>query len=377
LAVASLGAALAAGGEAWTQDPDPSDAPAEETREDRKRREQEERAREYLIRRETERARRQLASEGKLPAETAAAEAEEEEEGERRAVGEAAVEAPAAGSAAAAADTEPAEPAPAANDRAANPTATHVPVVVPRTPSPVAAAPAPTRSAAKPAPVAHTESPSPATNPEGLASPAEVASAGRDADAKKKRPAKNPSLPSGLARAQRSVRGAKLGQDPTVQVYLGMVDRQEASPHQLAALGSFLAQNGMFDEALAYYHVAIQIEEKDPLLWLNLGTLHRQRNELSAALSAYGEALRLDPNNALGHYNVGAILDSTGDYQGAIDQYKIALTLDPALGDPAVNPQAANNERLLAVKLLLYRENAGSLGLPLVEIPTAGADRNE
>jgi tetratricopeptide (TPR) repeat protein len=130
----------------------------------------------------------------------------------------------------------------------------------------------------------------------------------------------------------------------------------------------------MLDEALAYYQVAIHLERKDPLLWLNLGTLHRQRNELSAALGAYGETLALDPNNALARYNVGAILDATGDYQGAIDQYKIALTLDPSLGDPAVNPQAANNERLLAVKLLLYREQAGSLGLPLVAIPPATPD---
>ena len=48
--------------------------------------------------------------------------------------------------------------------------------------------------------------------------------------------------------------------------------------------------------------------------------------------------------------------------------FKIALTLDPTLGDPAYNPQAANNERLLAVKMLLYREQVGTLGLPLSDV---------
>ena len=37
----------------------------------------------------------------------------------------------------------------------------------------------------------------------------------------------------------------QLAQDPTVQEYLVMIDEQLASPHQLAAFGSFLAQNGM------------------------------------------------------------------------------------------------------------------------------------
>jgi hypothetical protein len=43
--------------------------------------------------------------------------------------------------------------------------------------------------------------------------------------------------------------------------------------------------------------------------------------------------------------------------------------LEPKLGDPQVNPQAANNERLLAVKLMLYKQQTGNLGLPLVDIP--------
>jgi tetratricopeptide (TPR) repeat protein len=313
-------------------DDDPTSAAS---REERKRR-QEDRALENILKRERELARRQLASEGKLIEEAAA---------------------PALPDAVAPAADEPVEAADTGNEMV------DVPATRAERPAPAAE------------PVQAEEDPATAANQEPATQPVPAPPA--PTDARKKRTAKPGSLPSGLARAQRSIRGTRLGQDPTVQVYLDMVDRQEASPPQLAALGSFLAQNGMLDEALAYYHVAIHLEKKDPLLWLNLGTLHRQRNELSAALSAYGETLALDPNNALARYNVGAILDSTGDYQGAIDQYKIALTLDPSLGDPAVNPQAANNERLLAVKLLLYQEQAGSLGLPLVEIPPSGGDRTE
>ena len=45
-----------------------------------------------------------------------------------------------------------------------------------------------------------------------------------------------------------------------------------------------------------------------------------------------------------------------------------ALVLDPSLADPRKNPQVVNNENLMAVKLLIYQNQAGSLGLPLLQI---------
>ena len=61
-------------------------------------------------------------------------------------------------------------------------------------------------------------------------------------------------------------------------------------------------------------------------------------------------------------------------YDDAIEEYKIALTIDPTLGDPAINPQAANNEKLMAVRMLLYKEQSGNLGLPLVTVPNGQID---
>jgi tetratricopeptide (TPR) repeat protein len=176
-------------------------------------------------------------------------------------------------------------------------------------------------------------------------------------------------MPRGLARVQESLREGDIGRDPTVRAYLDLIDRGEASPHQLAAFGNFLSQNGMTRDAMEYYGVALGMEQNDALLWMNVGTLHRQMQEFSMAANAYGKALSIDPNNAFAHYNLGSVLDEMGKYEEAIEEYKVALTLDPTLGDPAYNPQAANNEQLLAVKLMLYQEQTGALGLPLVELP--------
>lgn len=177
-------------------------------------------------------------------------------------------------------------------------------------------------------------------------------------------------LPKHLARAQHNVRISELANDPTVQEYLVMIDEQRASPHQLAAFGSFLAQNGMLKEALEYYQVALRIEPMDPLLWINDGTLRLKGSELSSAASSFSRALSLDPNNAVAHYSLGSTLHEMGKYDEALLEYKMALRIDPTLGDPARNPSAAHNSLLTAVKLLLYQEQAGSLSMPLLDVET-------
>ncbi len=176
-------------------------------------------------------------------------------------------------------------------------------------------------------------------------------------------------LPRGLARAQANIRATELGQDPTVQEYLSLIDKQDASPYHLAAFANFVAQNGMVDDAMEYYTVALRLEKRDPVLWVNRGTLLLQKGDPSTAALSFSKALSINPNSAVAHYNLGAAFDEMNRYDDAVAEYRTALTLDPLLGDPAVNPQAANNDLLLAVKLMLYQTQVGSLSVPLIDIP--------
>ena len=176
-------------------------------------------------------------------------------------------------------------------------------------------------------------------------------------------------LPRNLARLHETLRATEFGQDATVAPYMDLIAAGDATAQQIAAFGNFLGQGGRNEAALAYYDLALSIDDEDPTIWLNAGTLQRQIGNLQAAAGAYSEALSLDPGHAYAHYNLGAVLDEMGDYDNAIEEYKLALVLDPDLGNPALNPQAANNEKLVAVRLLLYKEQAGSLGLPLVTVP--------
>ncbi len=227
----------------------------------------------------------------------------------------------------------------------------------------------------EPAPVAVTEPEPKKAEPEAVAAD-KPRKEKKQKEVMQRRP-EQVRLPRGLARIQENLRNTDFGQDPTVRDYLDLIDRGEATPHQLAAFGNFLSQNGMTRDAMEYYAVALSMEKMDPLLWMNVGTLHRKLQEYSMAATAYGRALSLDPNNAFAHYNLGSVLEEMGKYEESIEEYKLALSLDPTLGDPIYNPAAANNERLLAVKLMLYGEEAGSLGLPLVDLPGGDLDAPE
>ena len=189
-----------------------------------------------------------------------------------------------------------------------------------------------------------------------------------------KRRASRSNLPRDLARIHESLRVSEFGQDPTVAKYLDLIKAGEATAQQIAAFGNFLGQAGRPETALAYYDLALDLDVEDVTIWLNAGTLQRQVGNLGAAAGAYVEALGIDSNLADAHYNLGAVLDEIGDYDDAIEEYRLALTIDPTLGDPAINPQAANNEKLMAVRMMLYKEQAGSLGLPLVTVPNGEID---
>ncbi len=189
-----------------------------------------------------------------------------------------------------------------------------------------------------------------------------------------KRGATQSNLPRHLAKIHQSLSVSEFGQDPTVAAYLDLIEAGDASAQQIAAFGNFLGQANRAETALAYYDLALSLDDQDTTIWLNAGTLQRQAGNLNAAAGAYVEVLGIDPNHAFAHYNLGAVLDEMGEYDDSIEEYKLALQIDPTLGDPAVNPQAANNEKLMAVRMLLYKEQAGSVGLPLVTVPNGEID---
>lgn len=162
------------------------------------------------------------------------------------------------------------------------------------------------------------------------------------------------------------VRRSAIGTEPGVEAYLQRIERGHATAGQLNDFASFLVRRGAAESAVVFQNLAVDLEPGSTPLWVNLGTIQQARGKIGSARAAYRKALKLDPTNALAHYGLGVAADDSGDYDGAIEHYRRALLIDPNLADPKHNPQAVNNERLLVVQLLIARERAGALGLPLL-----------
>lgn len=163
------------------------------------------------------------------------------------------------------------------------------------------------------------------------------------------------------------VRKTPIGSEPNAITYLDLISNGRASAAQVNDLAAYLAKRGMPRIALTFQDYAVKLDETDPTLWMNLGTIRRTIGSLGPAASAFKNAIALDAANAMAHYNLGAVYDADKRYDDAVEEYRRALVLDPELADPRKNPQVVNNDRLLAVKLQIYNEQAGSLGLPLLQ----------
>ena len=169
------------------------------------------------------------------------------------------------------------------------------------------------------------------------------------------------------------LRNSAIMNDADGRAHMEIMDRG-ATPVEMAAFGTYLANEGYLPASVALYKSATRADPNNPNLWLNLGTTQMRFNQVTEAGQSFQKAIRLDPNNAKAHYNLGAVY-ARSDYDKAIKEFTTALTLDPSLGDPTINPQAANNDLLVPVKMMLYQSQEGSVTLPLVPVEGERAAR--
>jgi hypothetical protein len=171
-----------------------------------------------------------------------------------------------------------------------------------------------------------------------------------------------------LAKAIEHLKVTPIATDPNAIAYLDLIAAGKATAPQVNDFAAYVAKRGMPKIAQSFQEYALKLKPEDPTLWLNMGTLQRTNGSLGHAESAFKKAIAIDPTNALAHYNLGSVYDAQKNYDAAIEEYRRALVLDPDLADPRKNPQVVNNENLLAVKLEIYQNQAGSLGLPMLQM---------
>ena len=140
-------------------------------------------------------------------------------------------------------------------------------------------------------------------------------------------------------------------------------DPQRASPADLLVAADILRARKLPDDALEYYHYALDrggdpvklwnrigvaelevnqvtlarlcfrrvlaMRPKDAEVWNNLGATEMIDGNAVNAVQNYQKALKIERRNALFHANLGTAYFMTKDYDSARHQYQVALKLDP------------------------------------------------
>jgi tetratricopeptide (TPR) repeat protein len=94
-------------------------------------------------------------------------------------------------------------------------------------------------------------------------------------------------------------------------------------------MGIDYLDQGQFDQAIAEFQTAIQLDPGDAGAHYNLGLAYQKQDKLDEAAAAYQEAIQLDPDMAEVHNNLGLIYDDQGKPDQAIAEYQEAIRIDP------------------------------------------------
>ena len=94
-------------------------------------------------------------------------------------------------------------------------------------------------------------------------------------------------------------------------------------------LGSEFTRRGRFDEAIAHYGKALELNPDYAEAYHNLGFVLARRGQVDQAIACYRKVLAIDPDHVEAHYNLGLALAGRGQVDEAIAHYRRALEINP------------------------------------------------
>ena len=85
--------------------------------------------------------------------------------------------------------------------------------------------------------------------------------------------------------------------------------------------------NDRFDEAIALFHRALEVDPQLAIAWNGLSLAHRQRGALDEAIAAGRRLIELEPDDPLSHTNLSILYMRNGMVPEAEDEKALAMQL--------------------------------------------------
>jgi len=116
--------------------------------------------------------------------------------------------------------------------------------------------------------------------------------------------------------------------DKQYQSALDKVKQAPADPYSHINLGWALSQKGQYNEAIAEYKKATELDPKSSQAFLNLGIAYRQVQKNDIAITSFQKVIELSPKAYEAHYYLGLTYQSMEKYDLALQELVIADQLN-------------------------------------------------
>ena len=119
--------------------------------------------------------------------------------------------------------------------------------------------------------------------------------------------------------------------DEAMADYQTALRYQPTFPEAHFFLGAVLDEQGKLDEAIAEYQQALWFKPTQEQTHIFMGTVLGKQKKYDEAMAHYKAALKLNPDSAVAENNLARILHTQGRLDEAIVHYHAALEIDPKL----------------------------------------------
>ncbi len=110
--------------------------------------------------------------------------------------------------------------------------------------------------------------------------------------------------------------------------------------------GVALSNEGKYDDAIAQYNKAIEIDPNHANSYVGLGYCYLMKKEYDLAITNYTKGINLNPGNVNAYNGRGAAYLNTKQYELAVSDFRQSAQLDP--GQDQVNKNLDYAEKMLA-----------------------------
>ncbi len=139
--------------------------------------------------------------------------------------------------------------------------------------------------------------------------------------------------------------------DETIRAYWQMAETEELGAKELVDLGTMLFYRGWSNDAVTYFHQALDIDPELSEAWFRIGLVKHQGGDLSGAESAYKKCLKKQSGHAWANFYLGLLEETMGKSAAALEHYQTAFKHAPELANPKVNPEILSSRLQLGAQI--------------------------